>query len=109
MWFGDKTHTIATPSEATPLSHLLSPLASERYTHCLPPTRSSIMLPTVTLNSTLWTCVSGNGSGVCMLVFKCVYKCMFSVCVYVCPTSKHIHILDQIVASPRPLWLSMAG
>ena len=44
MWFGDKTHTIATPSEATPLSHLLSPLASGRCTHCLPPRLSSGLL-----------------------------------------------------------------
>ena len=121
MWFGDKTHTIATPSKATPLSHLLSPLASGRCTHCLPPRLSSGLLsccprlpstppsgPASLDTRTVWPesciavmcvysrmavmCVFKNGSDVCMLLFKCVYKCMFSVCVYVCPTSKHIYM-----------------
>ena len=43
-------------------------------------------------------CVFKNGSDVCVSVFKCVYKCMFSVvssmCVYVCPTSKHIYMYN---------------
>ena len=126
MWFGDKTHTIATPSEATPLSHLLSPLASGRCTHCLPPRLSSGLLsccprlpstppsgPASPDTRTVWlesciavmcvcsrmavmcvfkngsdvcvfkngsdVCVFKNGSDVCVCVFKCVYKCMFSV------------------------------